>query len=80
VKIDKLFVEADKRKLEMKERFKVTDFEESERNKEEEQQQQNFMSKQERFKKYDSLYEQAESKNRMILAELQDKFDKFKVC
>lgn len=51
----------------------------SQRDKEEEEQKQNFLSKQDRFKKYDTLYEAAESKNRIILAELQEKFDQYKV-
>lgn len=53
VKIDKLFMEADKKKLEMKEKFKVEDFEESQRNKEEEIHQFDFQSKQKRFRKFD---------------------------
>ena len=57
----------------------MLDFEESQRDKEEEEQKQNFLSKQDRFKKYDTLYEAAESKNRIILAELQEKFDQYKV-
>lgn len=79
VKVEKLFVEADKRKLEIKERFKVEDFEESQKNHEQEYEQQKFTSRQERFRKYDLLREQADANSRQVLDELEDKFEMYKV-
>ena len=79
IKIEKLFLEAEKKELLMKEKFKIHDYEENERNKEAEVAEQKLTSKLDRFKRFDDQVELIDFTNEQVLQELEVEFRSYKV-